>query len=182
MAKIPVSIDMITNSSGEREIGITLRLSDLESSGASIRTQIEGFKKDYQDAITQSKKIDSKKTERKVSTRQRWKACKILADFNNKASNKFVITNYKQAYSRDFGIPMRSIRTYIDFGANFEDEEVVDNIPYSIYAELVFRINKLQIAGQFGYEKNRLIEMSKTGSLPNRDEYRAQLKNIKAEY
>lgn len=178
MAKIPIRIEWIADEGGgSAEIAMELR--DFESSGASIRTRMKKFKKEYEGAIAEAKKADAagSKGKRAVSTRQRWKACKILADFNAKASNEFEITNYKTAYARDFGLPIRSIRAYLDFGANFAEKEVLDEIPYSVYAELVFRMNGLRSAGLFDSEKERLVELGAAGNSPNRDAYREHLKN-----
>ena len=178
MAKIPVRIEWIADEGGG-SAEIAMDLSDFESSGASIRTRLKKFKKEYEGAIARAKKADSSGSEgkRAVSTRQRWKACKILADFNAKASNEFEITNYKTAYARDFGLPVRSIRAYLDFGANFAESDVLDEIPYSVYAELIFRMNGLRSTGLFDSEKKHLIESGMAGNVPSRDAYRERLKN-----
>ena len=178
MPKIPISIDYI-RSDGRGGIEITMDLANFESSGASIRADIKKFKKDYLEAIANAKDADSDKAKtRRVATKQRWTACKILADFNETKSNKFLITNYKKAYSRDFGIPVRSIREYLDFGGNFTEAEVTDKIPFSLYAELIFRMNGLKAHGLFEAEKANLVHMAETESVPNRDAYRKRLKGL----
>ena len=176
--KIPIRIDWIEDENGTSDIEIIMDLADFESSGTSIRSNITEFKKKYLSVIQKAREIDKKNSnnQRKVSTKQRWSACKILSDFNSKITNKFEITNYKVAYARDFGIPVRSIRVYLDFGENFTDAEIVDEIPYSIYAELVFRINGLKAKGLFESEKKKLIQMAKDGRLYNRNEYRNYLR------
>lgn len=55
--------------------------------------------------------------------------------------------NYNEVYARDFGVPLRSVRAYLDFGSSFSEGEMLDGVPFSLYAELVFRINALRRAG-----------------------------------
>jgi len=172
--RIPVRIDPVAEADGSSSIEVFMDLVDFETYGTSVRNDIGEFRKDYLDIVKKARVADSRG--RGVSTRQRWRVCRMLADFNRKMANKFEITNYKQAYSRDFGLPMRSIRTYLDFGRYFEDDEVVDGIPYSIYAELCFRIRGLVDSGKFESEKKRLLQMYREGNMPRRDDYRVQLK------
>lgn len=175
MDRIPVRIEWIAGEGGG-SAEIVMGLGDFESSGASIRARLKKFKKKYEGAIAEAKKADASGGRRAVPTRRRWNACRILADFNGVASGEFEITNYKEAYARDFGLPVRSIRTYLDFGAHFSEDEVLDDIPYSVYAELVFRMNGLRAAGLFESEKKNLVEAGRAGNAPNRDAYRAHLK------
>ncbi|EPA06179.1 hypothetical protein [Candidatus Nitrosarchaeum limnium] len=178
--KIPVKIDWIVDETGKGGIEVIMNLEDFESSGTSIRESIRDFKKKYTDAINQAKTVEkSAKTKlKKISSKQRWKAGKILADFNKKIENEFEIKNYKEAYSRDFSLPIRSIRAYVDFATIFNEEEVVDEIPYSTYAELSSVANELKRRNILEIEKQRLLRWAKEGNLPNRDEYREHLRKI----
>lgn len=176
MGRIPVSIEWVAGEGGG-SAEIVMGLGDFESSSGSIRSRLKKFKKKYEDAIAEAKKADASGG-RAVNTRRRWRACKILADFNGEAAGEFEVTNYKEAYARDFGLPVRSIRTYLDFGARFAEDEVLDEIPYSVYAELIFRMNGLVAAGLFESEKKALIEAGRAGKAPNRDAYRARLKGL----
>ena len=172
--KIPIKIDRIGG-----DVAITMDLTHFESSATTIRTDIKAFKRDYLETIRSARSVDSAPSNtRRVATTQRWLACKILADFNRAKSNKFVITNYKEAYARDFDIPLRSIREYLDFGSNFAKSEVLDRIPFSLYAEIVFKMNGLKERGLFVSEKAKLVNMGTRNKLPNRDEYREYLKNL----
>ncbi len=183
--KIPVRIDWLVDENKVGGIEVTMNLDDFELSGTSIRESIRNFKKKYLEAIKQAKKIDDaikkkkkRGKQRDVSTTNRWNACKILADFNNKFENEFEIKNYKEAYSRDFNLPMRSIRTYLDFGTHFLEKEILDKIPYSTYAELTFVLNELKRKNLFESEKKKLLEIANRGNVPNRDEYRKHLRTI----
>ena len=181
MEKTPIRVEWIGDAEGGGDIEIAMELGYFESSGVSIREDIREFKKKYLEALDRAKKIDagddSVKPHR-ISSRQRWRACKILADFNSEASNQFEIINYKQAYARDFGLPLRSIRTYLDFGQYFAEDEIIDQIPYSIYAELAFRVGALKSKGLFDAEKKRLLKMGSDKTLPSRNEYRSQLNTL----
>ena len=179
--KVPVRIEWVDDQDGGGEIEVAMAFGDFTASDTSITARTKRFKKRYLEAIEKAKKTDaesSTRTSRAVSTGRRWRACKILADFNAEASNEFEITNYKEAYARDFGLPVRSIRTYLDFGSHFAEEEVLDGIPYSVYAELIFRMNGLRTAGRFEAEKKHLIKAGRAGKPPNRDEYRERLKGL----
>lgn len=178
--KIPIRIDWINDENDTGGIEVIMDLGDFELSGSSIRSNISEFKKMYLSTVEQARKIDNKAASgrRNVPTKERWKACKILANFNDKIAHKFEVINYKEAYARDFGLPLRSIRAYLDFGKNFSDSEVLDKIPYSMYAEIVFRINGLKSKNIFEREKKNLIKMGKEGMLPNRDRYRSYLKSL----
>lgn len=180
--KIPIRIEWINGKDGsDGDTEIIMELGDFESSYTSIRSDIKEFKEAYATALRLAKKIEDENDTAKrntMSALRRWKACKILADFNRDASNKFTITNYKQAYARDFGLPVRSMRAFLDFGQSFSQDEVSDQVPYSIYAEIVFRINGLRAKGIFESEKRRLVKMTEAGNVPNRNEYRKQLNDI----
>ena len=180
MSKPMIRIERTVGDDGAEDIGLIMSMSDFESSGPSLRSDLQEFKELYLSTIKRAKEVDNDSAagRRKVSSRKRWESCRILSELNRNASNKFEISNYKQAYSRDFGVPMRSVRTYLDFGRHFERDEVTDRVPYSVYAELVFRVNGLRARGLFDSEKKRLNEMGAAGSLPNRDAYRRQLDDL----
>ena len=174
--KIPVTIETVGGDGG-RSVEVFMNLDDFESTGASVRTDIKEFKASYLKAVEAARRADAPaRSGGRVGTRQRWAACKILADFNRVASNKFEIVNYKEAYARDFGVPLRSVRAYLDFGACLSDGEVLDEIPFSLYAELVFRINALRRDGRLEAEKARLVKLGRAGRLPARDAYRRSLR------
>ena len=177
-SKTPVRIERIAgpNGSGDR-VEVFLELRDFEAAGMSVQTDIREFKASYFKTVEAARRANAPaRMGGRVGTRQRWAACKILADFNRAASNKFEIVNYKEAYARDFDMPLRSVRAYLDFGS-FSDEEVLDEVPFSLYAELVFRINALRRAGRLESEKARLVGMGRSGGLPARDAYRRSLRD-----
>lgn len=51
-------------------------------------------------------------------------------------------------------IPLRSMRTYLDFGSMFAEDDILVNIPYSHYAELVFKASQLKAKGILEKEKS----------------------------
>jgi len=178
--RIPVKIDWFVDETGKGGIEITMNLDDFESSGTSIRKNIGKFKENYLATIEKARKFEKlqKSKGKTVSTKQRWKACNILAKFNQDFENEFKIINFNDAYSRDFNLPKRSIRTYLDFGSDFTQEEISDKIPYSTYAELTFVANQLKKRKIFEKEKKQLLQWSKENKIPNRNEYRKYLRKI----
>lgn len=172
--RIPIRIDPIVDSNNGSSIEIFMDLESFEGYGTTIRKDIQKFRQDYLNMINTTKKLDVERGN--ISTTKRWKVCKMLADFNRIASNRFEIINLKQAYARDFKLPMRNIRTYLDFGEHFSEDEIRDGIPYSTYAELCFKLNSLKITNKFDAEKKHLLDMHDKGTLPTRNEYREYLK------
>ena len=180
---IPIRIEWIAGEEGGGSPEIVMELRDFESSGTSIRASVRKFRDAYMKAIAKAKEIDvasPAEGRRRASTKQRWRTCKLLADFDGKFTSKFEVTNYKAAYARDFGLPSGSIGAYLDFGRNFGARDVLDKIPYSTYAELVSRVDELRSRGLFEPEKKKLVEMGKNGTPPSRDEYRRRLSNLLA--
>lgn len=175
-SKIPVRIETVEEADGGVEV--FLKLDDFMSTGASFLADIRAFKASYLEAVEAARRADAPaRAGGRVGTRRRWAACKILADFNRAASNKFEIINYKEACARDFGVPLRSVRAYLDFGS-FSDGDVLDEIPFGLYAELAFRLNALRRAGRLEAEKARLVEMGRSRRLPARDAYRRSLRAV----
>ena len=177
--KIPVTIERIGGDGDGGSVEVFMKLDDFEETGATVRTDIKEFRAAYLAAIEAARRIDAPAREgRRVGTRQRWAACRILADFKRAGSSKFEIVNYVEACARDFGASLRSVRSYLDFGAHFSDCEVLDEVPFSLYAELVFRIGALGRTGRFEAEKARLAEMGRSDKIPTRDEYRHSLRSL----
>lgn len=175
--KIPVRMERIAGGSVE----VFMELDAFAETGASVRADIREFKLAYLGIIKSAKRADAlAHAGRKVGTKQRWAACQMLADFDRDVSNKFKIMNYKEACARDLGIPLRTARVYLDFGSCFSDAEVIDEVPFTLYAELVFRSNALRRAGRLEAEKSRLVKMGRSGRLPARDAYRLSLRDIPA--
>jgi len=187
MAKVPVKIVQIKDIHGTKKISIMLDVAYYIDTSENPDTKVRKFRDLYFELIERAKKIrresmkkktKSKKSRRHISTKDTWKMCNLLSEFNDKIENEFLITNYKEAYSRDFGMSMRSIRAFLDFGKYFSEDEVVDAVPYSIYMEIPFVINSLRERGLLDQEKQWLLKMSKEGNMPKRDEYRQHLKRV----
>ncbi len=174
--RIPVRIESVANREGGSSVEIFMELEDFESYGVSIRNDIRKFRQNYMQLIEYAKKIN--RSGSRVTTKERWNVCRMLYTFNKDASDEFEIINHVQAYSRDFELPTRSIRTYLAFGENFDEDDVIDGIPYSTYAELCFRVCSLKKSGKFEVEKKHLVEMYKNGSLLKRNKYREYLQTI----
>lgn len=83
MDGIPVSVERIAGEGGG-SAKIVMGLSDLESSGSSIRSRLKKFKKKHE-AIAEAKKANASGGGRAVPARKRWSACRILADFGEAA-------------------------------------------------------------------------------------------------
>lgn len=169
--RLPVRIEK-----GAGGVRVFVDIGGLAEMGASVRADLEDLKASYVGAVKAAQGADAPAREGgRVSARRRWAACRILADFDRKASGKFEIVNYKEACARDLGVSLRSVRVYLDFAESFSDGEVLDEVPFSLYAELMFRVNELRRDGRLGPEKARLARMGRSGRLPTRDAYRRSL-------
>jgi hypothetical protein len=104
--------------------------------------------------------------------------CRLLRLFNEQIKNEFVITNYRQALQRDFGLTNGYIRVIFDFSRFFDRHEVLPNIPMSIYFELTIKKKKLDRIARFEDEKNKLLELAKTDVIPQREYYRQKLADM----
>jgi len=182
MEKVPVRIVQTKDIHGTKKVGVMLDVAYYIDTLEDPDSKIKKFKTLYFDLIKNAKKIRKEslkksKKKRQISTMNTWRLCNLLSEFNDKVENEFMITNYKEAYSRDFGMSMRSIRAFLDFGKYFKESEILESIPYSIYMEIAFVINALKNGGALEEEKQRLLSMAK-GKLPKRDEYRKQLREV----
>ena len=104
-----------------------------------------------------------------------WELGNLFGRFDNDVKNNFTITNYAEALERDFGRSSRYIRELIAFSELFAKHEVSNKIPMAIYRALVWKKTQLASAGILQQEKNRLIEMGKTGNCCGRERYKINL-------
>ena len=146
--KIPVRIEKIASADGEGSVEVFMDLDDFEATGASVRTDIREFKAAYLGAVEAARRADAPaRAGGRVSARRRWAACRILADFNRAASNKFEIVNYKEGVRPGLRGAAAQRQGVPGLWRQLSDEEVLDGVPFSLYAELVFR-NKRPEAGR----------------------------------
>ena len=108
--KISVRIDWTKDDTGKYETQIVMGSNDFFSSGATIRNQINQFKKRYLELVKKAQnifygeKFDEKKKYQDLSSLVYYRMGDILQKFNKKIENEFEIINYTQAISRDFGL------------------------------------------------------------------------------
>ena len=172
--RIPVRIEAIEGSGDD--VVVFMDIDDFMSSGASLVDDMAELKASYLEAVKAARRAGAPaRAGGRVGTRRRWAACKILADFDRAASGKFEVVNYREAYARGLGVPPRRVRACLGFGS-FSDGDVLDEIPFGLYAELALRLGALRRAGRLEAEKARLVGMGRSGRLPTRDAYRRSLR------
>lgn len=179
--RIPVQIMWIADAEGGGDVEIMMDLESFERSDTSILASIKKLRGRYLATVGAAKKSyaeDAPSGDARVSARKRWKTCNTLTRFVDDASSQYTITNYTQALSRDLGLPERSVKTLLDFGRCFTEDEMFDQIPYSVYREFVFRINLLRSAGAFELEKKKLLAMRYSHSMPSSSKYRRHLTEV----
>lgn len=184
MDKIPVRIVRTQDMHGNKKVGVMLDVSYYLGNKNNPEKKVSEFKEMYFDLIKKAKSMREKslkekvKNKKQISTRNTWNLCHLLSEFNEKIDNEFLIVNYKEAYARDFGMSVRTVRAFLDFGKHFADNDILDSIPYSTYMEILFQINSLQKLGLFESEKKWLVKMAKGNKIPKRNEYRQHLRQV----
>ena len=97
---------------------------------------------------------------------------KLFLDFMVSIQDKFEITNYTAALSRDFGLSQDYITDLLAIARSFDVGEIVDSVPFTHYRMLKRKQNSLEGIGCFKKEKLRLNTMGESGNLPTRESYK----------
>ena len=174
--KIPVRIVQAHDVYGNKQVGVTLDISYYVDGGEDASKQVEKFRRLYFTTLNKAKKLLGNK--KRKTSKQYWHLSKLLQDFNAETENEFFITNYRTALERDFGITDSYVGVIFDFGKFFNEEEIIDEIPFSVYFELALKKRKLDKLGLFAKEKEALLKKVKTEKIPIHKDYRNYLKNL----
>lgn len=142
---------------------VSMDFDDFESSDASIGDNVRLLKDDYNALVADVRPVLA--GDGNPSTTERWRACRRLADFADKHS-KFDIVNFPAACAKDMGLS-ESFRLMVSFGREFNEDEVLDAIPYTSYRVLILKMTELRRRGIFESEKARLVR--NRGSLNHKD-------------
>lgn len=179
MKKIPVRIVQTRDIHGNKKVGVMLDISYYRGNDGNPDSKVKEFKELYFDIIKKAKKLyRTKKGKSGKNSKYYWKLSNLLREFNEKTETEFEITNYRTALERDFGVSDSYVGVIFDFGKFFKEEEVMENIPMSVYFELTLKKRQLDKLGLFGKEKNRLLKMAKEDNVPGHKEYRETLKEL----
>ncbi len=132
---------------------VSMDLGDFEASGISIGNDVNALKYGYDALIAEVKPVLGGSGN--PSTTARWQACRKLADFVDK-HDKFDITNFPAACAKDMDLS-GSFRLMISFGREFDENEMLDSIPYTSYRVLILKMGELKKRGIFELEKTKLV-------------------------
>ena len=155
-----------------------VELVDFRAAGMPFPTHIKEFKGSYLGAIESARRPNAPACAgRRVGARERpparyWRTSTWRRPTSSRSSTT-------EACARDFGVSLRIARTYLGFGS-FSDEDVFDEVPFSLHAELTSRINALRRAGIPNAEKACLVVTGRSKRLPARDAYRRNLRDALA--
>ncbi len=100
---------------------------------------------------------------------------KLFLDFTASVQDRFEVTNYTAALSRDFGLSQGYITDLLAIAKSFDAGEISDSVPFTHYRMLKRKQRPLERIGLFQKEKRRLNAMGESGSLPARDSYKREL-------
>lgn len=131
---------------------VSMAFDDFESSDTDIGDDIKLLKDDYNKLVADVRPMLAGNTN--PSTTERWRACRRLADFVDK-HDRFDIVNFPAACAKDMGLS-ESFRLMVSFGREFDENEVLDAIPYTSYRVLILKMAELRRRGMFESEKARL--------------------------
>ena len=132
---------------------VSMNFDDFESSDANIGNNVRALKDGYDALVADVRHVLTGNNN--PSTTERWRACRRLADFVD-THDQFDITNFPVACAKDMGLS-ESFRLMVSFGREFEEKEVLDEIPYTSYRVLVLKMSELKRRDIFKSEKARLI-------------------------
>ena len=178
--KIPIEITWMENENGVEEPEIVIDAQDCFDFNTSITEAIVNFKKRYMNLIQKIQEIlPEDKTERKSS--HFWKIGRLLYRFNRSNKIQFKIMNFNEAIAHDFqsyNTGQRRIDHLIQFGEFFSKKDIIDEISFALYQELIWKASLLKKAGIFQKEKMKLLKNAKEKKLLGNDRYREYLKKM----
>ena len=177
MEKIPVKIVEVTSPSGVTKKGVMLDVLDYFDLPGNAQDQVKKFEQLYFDTLEKAKKFIPQKGAKRNTT-DFWKLSKLLLDLKESTKNEFVITNFLHALQRDFLFTGRYVKKILEFALYYKQNEILNSISLSYYVELSQKKNKLDDVGIFEKEKNRLLKMGRTNTLPGLMKYRKQLQKL----
>ena len=188
--KIPIRIDWTKDTAGVVKTQIVMNSNDFFTSSTEISDSIKEFKKRYLALVKKARKIlpqnkavyknkNSKRRSKKNIKRSAsvyWKVGNLFRKFNKNIEHEFEITNYNAALEHDFGLSQTYVNELIIFASLFNEKEVDDFIPISVYRELVWKKIQLEEIGELEKEKSRLLQRAKNKErIFNHKSYRKEL-------
>ena len=183
MKKIPVKI--IEFSDGDRMVQeVMIDLIDTMQLEGDPGEQIEDFRNSYFDFVKKVKTLfygseQSKKKKRQtLPSSVYYRVGELFQKFNNEIKNRFEITNYTEAISRDFGLSIdyhQDISTIVQV---FKKNQIIDSVPFSYYRALKRKRSDLEKSDLFQKEIKRLNKMGLENALPGREKYKLELIEI----
>ena len=168
------------NEDGISEPEIVLDAEDYFDFEGSMTDALIKFKKEYIKLIKKVQDIMPKeKSEMKSS--HFWEIGKLLSRFNKSIKNQFEVINFEQAIAHDFqsyNTGQRRIDHLIQFGEFFSKKDIIDEISFALYQELIWKASLLKKAGIFQKEKMKLLKNAKEKKLLGSDRYSEYLKKM----
>ena len=181
--KIPVRIVQTEDMHGTKKISIMIDVAYYVDSGSDPERKLRKFKKLYLDMVARGKKLfygASREGARHQSLPSSlyWSLGELLLRFNNAVENGYVITNYTEAVSRDFGLSKNYVRDLLIISKIFKKDEISDHVYFAYYLVLKKKRRELVRLGLFEKEKKRLGRLGRQNRLPGREQYRKELDDI----
>lgn len=102
----------------------------------------------------------------------------LFLDFAVSVQDRFEVTNYTAALSRDFGLSQGYITDLLSIAKSFDAGEISDLVPFTHYRMLKRKQVPLERIELFQKEKQRLNAMGKSGRLSARDSYKKELADM----
>ena len=137
---------------------------------AQYSYMVESAKSRFRDELGNPKKT--------VPSSAYFGAGKLFLDFAVSVQDRFEVTNYTAALSKDFGLSQGYITDLLAIAKSFDAEEIEDSVPFTHYRMLKRKQRPLERIGLFQKEKRRLNAMGESGTLPARESYKKELADM----
>ena len=166
---------------GRRKTSAMIDMAYYANLGQSAAKQIAELNEQYSCMVESTRSLfrdehgNPKKT---VPSSVYFEVGKLFLDFKLSIQDKFDITNYTAALSRDFGLSQGYITDLLSIAKSFDGGEISDLVPFTHYRMLKRKQRPLERIELFQKEKRRLNTMGKSGRLPARDSYKKELADM----
>ena len=177
--KTPIKIVQVQDIHGRKHTSIMLDLNYYFESKDNSNKKVEEFKKLYDNVVEEIKYLfygkDNQKKYRNLPSSLYYELATIIYQFNQQIENDFVITNYDEALHRDFGLSKDYIYDLRIIAKIFQQNEIIDSVPFSYYRALMRKKNQFDKYDRFNDEKKCLNELGKKNKLSGRENYKKEL-------
>ena len=180
MNAIPVRMVRVSVA-GEHKTSAMIDMAYYADLGQDAAKQVAELNERYSGMVKSARSLfydERDKPKKTVPSSAYFGAGKLFLDFAVSVQDRFEVTNYTAALSRDFGLSQGYITDLLAIVKSFDAGDIVDSVPFTHYRMLKRKQRPLERIGLFQKEKRRLNAMGESGSLPVRESYKKELADM----